>query len=148
MRGSGGRCQPNRDTVLVGAASGRSSTGRDLGLLLAAAMPFVVASAAAATFVLVRRLVAVGHSRGGRRHQRHDLSGRVPSPRIAMNFRAGGDDERHAGPDRSGQAEQRRFVRDAPMSCVAHGPDHLGGGSGFGPPGTAAGAVGAGHGVA
>ena len=56
--------------LLAGSAA-VNPTVRNLGLLLAAAMPFVVGGAAAANFVLVRRSLAVGGGDpcSGRRHQ-------------------------------------------------------------------------------
>lgn len=109
---------PGRDyTVLVGAASGAAiSTVKDLGLLLAAAMPFVVAGAAAATFVLVRRsLRSVEVIRAEVADiSAHDLSGRVPVPahRDEISALAATMNDMLARIE-SGQAAQRRFVGDA-----------------------------------
>ncbi|HPX37886.1 MAG TPA: HAMP domain-containing protein, partial [Mycobacterium sp.] len=109
---------PDRDyTVLVGAASGAAaSTVKDLALLLAAAMPFVVAGAAAATFVLVRR--SLGSVEVIRAEvadiSAHDLSGRVPVPahRDEISALAATMNDMLARIE-SGQAAQRRFVGDA-----------------------------------
>lgn len=112
-----GQRDGHRYTVLVGAGSAAvNSTVRNLGLLLAAAMPFVVGGAAAANLVLVRRsLRSVEAIRAQVADiSSHDLSGRVPVPlhrdevaalAVTMNEML----------DRieSGQAAQRRFVGDA-----------------------------------
>lgn len=112
-----GQRDGRRYTVLVAAGSAAvNSTVRNLGLLLAAAMPFVVGGAAAANFVLVRRsLRSVEAIRAQVADiSSHDLSGRVPVPlhrdevaalAITMNEML----ERIE----SGQAAQRRFVGDA-----------------------------------
>lgn len=112
-----GQRDGRRYTVLVGAGSAAvNSTVRNLGLLLAAAMPFVVGGAAAANFVLVRRsLRSVEAIRAQVADiSSHDLSGRVPVPlhrdevaalAVTMNEML----ERIE----SGQAAQRRFVGDA-----------------------------------
>ncbi len=104
-------------TVLVGAASGAAaSTVKDLGLLLAAAMPFVVAGAGAATFVLVRRsLRSVEAIRAQVADiSAQDLSGRVPVPahRDEISALAATMNDMLARIE-SGQAAQRRFVGDA-----------------------------------
>ena len=92
------------------------STVKDLGLLLAAAMPFVVAGAAAATFVLVRRsLRSVEVIRAEVADiSAHDLSGRVPVPahRDEISALAATMNDMLARIE-SGQAAQRRFVGDA-----------------------------------
>ena len=104
-------------TVVVKSANGAvRSTVRNVAVLLAAAMPFVVGGAAAATFVLVRRSL---RSVEAIRTQvadisAQDLSGRVPVPahRDEVSALATTMNDMLARVE-SGQAAQRRFVGDA-----------------------------------
>jgi len=104
-------------TVVVKSANGAvRSTVRDVALLLAAAMPFVVGGAAAATFVLVRRsLRSVEAIRAQVADiSAHDLSGRVPVPAHRDEISALASTMNDMlGRVESGQAAQRRFVGDA-----------------------------------
>ena len=104
-------------TVLVKSANGAvRSTVKDVALLLAAAMPFVVGGAAAATFVLVRRsLRSVEAIRAQVADiSAHDLSGRVPVPAHRDEIAALASTMNDMlGRVESGQAAQRRFVGDA-----------------------------------
>ena len=89
---------------------------KDVALLLAAAMPFVVGGAAAATFVLVRRsLRSVEAIRAQVADiSAHDLSGRVPVPAHRDEIAALASTMNDMlGRVESGQAAQRRFVGDA-----------------------------------
>ena len=104
-------------TVVVKSANGAvRSTVRNVAVLLAAAMPFVVGGATAATFVLVRRSL---RSVEAIRTQvadisAQDLSGRVPVPahRDEISALATTMNDMLARVE-SGQAAQRRFVGDA-----------------------------------
>lgn len=104
-------------TVVVKSANGAvRSTVSNVALLLAAAMPFVVGGAAAATFVLVRRsLRSVEAIRAQVADiSAQDLSGRVPVPahRDEISALASTMNDMLARVE-SGQAAQRRFVGDA-----------------------------------
>ncbi len=109
--------QGSRYTVLVGSNShGVESTVTTVAALLAIAMPIVVAGAASATFVLVRRSLRSVEAIRVRVADisSHDLSGRVPVPAhrdevaalaVTMNDML--------ARVQSGNAAQRRFVGDA-----------------------------------
>jgi signal transduction histidine kinase len=107
----------DRYTVLVGARSGQAETTVwRVALLLGAAMPFVVAGAALATFVLVRRsLRSVEAIRAQVAEiSSHDLSERVavPAHRDEIAALAVTMNDMLARID-AGHAAQRRFVGDA-----------------------------------
>jgi len=109
--------QGNRYTVLVGAdGTGVDSTVTIVAVLLVIAMPLVVAGAAAATFVLVRRSLRSVEAIRLRVADisAHDLSERVPVPahRDEVSALAVTMNDMLAR-IQSGHAAQRRFVGDA-----------------------------------
>jgi len=109
--------QGNRYTVLVGAdGTGVESTVTIVAVLLVIAMPLVVAGAAAATFVLVRRSLRSVEAIRLRVADisAHDLSERVPVPahRDEVSALAVTMNDMLAR-IQSGHAAQRRFVGDA-----------------------------------
>jgi len=109
--------QGNRYTVLVGADStGVSSTVTTVAVLRVIAMPLVVAGAAVATFVLVRRSLRSVEAIRLRVADisAHDLSERVPVPahRDEVSALAVTMNDMLAR-IQSGHAAQRRFVGDA-----------------------------------
>lgn len=109
--------QGNRYTILVGAdGTGVDSTVTIVAVLLVIAMPLVVAGAAVATFVLVRRSLRSVEAIRLRVADisTHDLSERVPVPahRDEVSALAVTMNDMLAR-IQSGHAAQRRFVGDA-----------------------------------